>query len=70
MQKELEWIDGKHRMKIVVHEGNREPDVMRWDEEKGEWEDRDPRDDWTGSMLLDGFANVITYLRLGKLVKD
>jgi G3E family GTPase len=69
MHKELVWIDGKHKMRIVIHEGNREPDVQRWDEEKNEWEDRDARDDWTGSMLLDGFANVIIFLGLGKLVK-
>jgi hypothetical protein len=68
MARQLEWIDGKHRMKIVTYSGKIEPDIFRWDEEKGEWEMRDSRDDWTGVMLLDGFASVIDFLKLGKMV--
>ncbi len=69
-KRELEWIDGDYRMKLEVTKNTNgfTTYIYRWDEEEQKWEERDGRDDWTGTMAVDGFGFVVGFLELGKKV--
>ena len=66
MNREYEWIDGTHRLKIVVMgEKNQFCELYQWNDNRQKWEYHDTHD-WEGLILLDGLGMLVHYLKLGK----